>query len=272
MAYQVFWISGALIGVAIATVVLYLRGVYTFGTACALAAGLTAFAVGTRLQGALELEGFWTALSSMSGAGFVYGPRRLPLGLLTGGLAAAAVGVVTRASLRDLGDALALGASALITIGRVGCFLNGCCTGAVCGPWAPHALCMAYGPGTETYLLQVATGVIPPGTPMSLPVHPLPLYFGVAALITFVALVVLFRRGAAPGTMLAVFCVVRPTTKLLFETLRMSTLARSDALMVAIPAGVLATTLATLLVLAVRRALDGRASSRLVPSRATGTS
>jgi phosphatidylglycerol:prolipoprotein diacylglycerol transferase len=73
--------------------------------------------------------------------------------------------------------------SVALAIARIGCFLHGCCSGLVAScPW-----CLSYPPRTAPYQLQVIGHVIEPGTPSSLPVHPLQLYFaglalGIAAL------------------------------------------------------------------------------------------
>src|SRR5262249_19255656 len=123
---------------------------------------------------------------------------RLPLGLLLGGLLACLWCVVLGAPWRETGDALAVTFSVLIPIGRVGCLLYGCCMGAVCGRW-PRAFCVSYPPGTEAYTQQLRDNLISLSSRLSLPAHPLPLYFALASLFTLAVLLWLLRRGAPPG-------------------------------------------------------------------------
>lgn len=98
----------------------------------------------------------------------------------------------------------------------------------------------APGRGSEAYHQQLGLGLISPYDTVSLPVHPLAAYFGIASLLTLAVLVVLLRRGAAPGTCLAVFCVLRLAAKLALEPLR--AMPRPAPLMVGIPTVVLVTT------------------------------
>jgi len=65
-----------------------------------------------------------------------------------------------------------------LAIARLGCFLHGCCGGAVSTcPW-----CLRFPAGSGPYRLQVFQSLIVRSAPYSLPVHPLPLYFALAAL------------------------------------------------------------------------------------------
>jgi prolipoprotein diacylglyceryltransferase len=92
----------------------------------------------------------------------------------------------------------------------------------------------------------------------SLPAHPLPLYFGLASVATLGVLVLLLRRGAPPGTLLAAFCVLRPAAKLALEPLRAP--ERGGFLMVVIPGGVLAVTCGMLAGMLARRVVAARAA------------
>src|SRR5262245_42331137 len=63
-------------------------------------------------------------------------------------------------------------------ISRIGCFLHGCCFGTVCHwPW-----CVSFPPSAPVYNIQAPLGLLPPGATRSLPIHPLQLYFALAAL------------------------------------------------------------------------------------------
>lgn len=66
-----------------------------------------------------------------------------------------------------------------IAIARIGCLLEGCCLGGVCSlPW-----CVSFPATSAVYALQRFSGSIPEDAMRSLPVHPLPLYFSVTALV-----------------------------------------------------------------------------------------
>lgn len=74
-------------------------------------------------------------------------------------------------------DGLAPAIGVGIVLGRLGCFLNGCCYGDVCSlPWG-----LSLGPESYPYRAQVEYGMLSRGAPESLPVHPLPLYFSLVA-------------------------------------------------------------------------------------------
>jgi len=96
---------------------------------------------------------------------------------------------------RRFGDAFSpLAALALVFI-RLGCFLNGCCFGKVSSvPWA-----VSFPPGTAVFWYHRFRGWIPPGARSSLPVHPLQLYFLLAAMCMFGLLVWQQRRAQYPG-------------------------------------------------------------------------
>jgi phosphatidylglycerol:prolipoprotein diacylglycerol transferase len=135
-------------------------------------------------------------------------------------LAATAVARATRTSLAALLDALAPGALLALAIGRVGCFLAGCCHGSpTTMPW----------------------GVIFPelGPPAR---HPLQLYSAVADLTALLRL----PRGATPGTTARAVALRFAVARIALDTLRAPaaadvlpgglTLAQVVALVVAIAA------------------------------------
>jgi phosphatidylglycerol:prolipoprotein diacylglycerol transferase len=89
--------------------------------------------------------------------------------------------------------ALALG----IFLGRVGCFLNGCCYGKIASlPWA-----MRFPEGSGPYEAQLQAGLIQAGF-WSLPVHPAQLYEAAFAL-AILGLLLLFRnkQRLRPGSL-----------------------------------------------------------------------
>jgi phosphatidylglycerol:prolipoprotein diacylglycerol transferase len=177
------------------------------------------------------------------------GGHRIDLGLVLGVLLASGWCLAARIPWRPAADALAVAASALIPVGRVGCMLFGCCMGVPCGHGAPF--CLRFPPGSEAYNQQVRDGLIPLSAAMSLPAHPLPAYFAAASLLTLGVLVWLLRRGAPAGSLFLAFCILRPAAKLALEPLR--AVPSPSPLMTAIPAVVLSGALSTVAVLLVGR-------------------
>lgn len=234
-----FWALGMVAGLVGGLAVLRVRR--TLRPAPVVALVISGFALwfGAKVQYRLESLPVAAAVA-MPPSALVEPGLRLPLGLLLAGLSMGLTCVALRAPWRETGDAWAMAASCFIVVGRFGCIASGCCMGAVCAAW-PHALCMRFGPGTEVYHHQLSQALIAPTQISSLPVHPLAAYFALASFMTVGLLAVLLRRGSTPGTCLAVFCVVRPLTKLALEPLR--DVARPPVLMVGIPASVLVTTL-----------------------------
>lgn len=255
MAYLTLWLGGCALGLVAGSLVFRSRGALSWRALAVLAAAFGGLMIGSRVQYEVEQVGWWAGVPSALQQ-FVYGGRRLPLGLVAGALTGGVTGVLTRVPWRTAGDALAVAASVVISVGRFGCLLNGCCAGSACPAWmAP--LCIRYPPGTEAYTYQVAWRQIAPGSDWSLPVHPLPLYFAASAFLTLLLLVWMLRRGVAPGLLLAVFCIVRPATKLALEYFRMGTPDGPSGLMLAVPLAVLGTSTAVLLAAAAGRSASG---------------
>ena len=266
-SYLGFWAAGGLAGLMSGVFILRARRVLTPAAFGALVIAWVGFAIGAKWQHRLEYLPVLTALWISPQELFEPG-MRLPLGLVTGAVLGGLWCVVFRAPWREVGDALAVAASVLIPIGRLGCLANGCCMGGVCRRFA--LFCMRFPPESEAYGAQLEHNLISPGDLLSLPAHPLPVYFAVASLLTLAVLLWLLRRGAPAGTMLATFCILRPLTKLSLEPLR--AVPRPGALMLGIPATVLIVTCTVLGVMFVRRAAARTESrGRLGPKEAAST-
>ncbi len=83
-------------------------------------------------------------------------------------------------------------------IGRLGCFLNGCCWGAVMKwqtPWGVTYPRTTYGP----FRAQIREGLINADYARSLPVHPTQLYETSGLVIIFVTLLIIYRRHKNTG-------------------------------------------------------------------------
>ena len=108
--------------------------------------------------------------------------------------------------------AVAIGAA----VGRIGCFLNGCCDGAVCKlPWG-----VEFPAGSHAWMRQVNAGLISDGSHFSLPVHPTQLYAAAAALAVLGILLVYFPLRRRPGEVMALLMVAYSLTRWPIESLR----------------------------------------------------
>jgi prolipoprotein diacylglyceryltransferase len=158
---------------------------------------------------------------------------RLPLGIASDLVLGGVWCVVTRTPWRQAGDGFALQAALIIAFGRAGCLLVGCCTGRVCPTWL-DPICLRYGSGSEAFVAQLQSGQISPTTVGSLPVHPLALYFALAAAgLTLVCSRLVARRAEA-GSLLLVSLLWWQTSKLLLEQPR--AVPRPPQVMLGIPA------------------------------------
>jgi phosphatidylglycerol---prolipoprotein diacylglyceryl transferase len=108
--------------------------------------------------------------------------------------------------------AVAIGAA----VGRIGCFLNGCCDGAVCSlPWG-----VRFPAGSHAWMRQANAGLISEGSPFSLPVHPTQLYAAVAALAVLGLLLAYFPWRRRPGEVMALLMIFYSITRWPIEALR----------------------------------------------------
>jgi phosphatidylglycerol---prolipoprotein diacylglyceryl transferase len=108
--------------------------------------------------------------------------------------------------------AVAIGAA----VGRIGCFLNGCCDGAVCTlPWG-----VRFPPGSHAWMRQANAGLISEESLVSLPVHPTQLYACVAALAVLAMLLAYFPWRRRPGEVMALLMVLYSITRWPIEALR----------------------------------------------------
>jgi phosphatidylglycerol---prolipoprotein diacylglyceryl transferase len=108
--------------------------------------------------------------------------------------------------------AVALGAG----IGRIGCFLNGCCFGRTAGiPWA-----VQFPAGSHVWVRQLNEGLIAPDTPCSLPVHPTQLYASLAALAILAALLAYLPWRRRQGEVMALLMMGYGVSRWVIEALR----------------------------------------------------
>ncbi len=117
---------------------------------------------------------------------------------------------------RPMADVVAPALAIGITLGRIGCFLNGCCYGSTCDqPWA-----VQFPAETLTWLRHVEAGWIGPEAPLSLPVHPKQLYAAFSGLALLVLLTVYYPRRRRDGEVMALLMIGYPITRFAVEFYR----------------------------------------------------
>lgn len=169
--------------------------------------------VGARILFLLQNPGslsHWTDAWKVWQGGIVF------YGCILGGLAGSTIFWLRRRfPFLATADVVAPGLALAIGIGRVGCFLNGCCFGEVCHqPWA-----VTFPPESFAWLRHVEAGWIPPWAAHSLPVHPKQLYLAAEGLALFALLSVFFPRRR-DGEVMALLMVAYPITRFATEFFR----------------------------------------------------
>ncbi len=111
-----------------------------------------------------------------------------------------------------IAPALALG----VAIGRLGCFLNGCCFGDTCGlPWA-----VRFPQPSPPWEFHVYKGLIDAGTAWSLPVHPTQIYSFIDGVVLCLLTLAYFPLRRRDGEVMALLMMTYPVTRILIEYLR----------------------------------------------------
>ncbi len=123
-------------------------------------------------------------------------------GLIGGVLAGIAYARWCRAPLGPVADLVIPYVALAHAIGRMGCYLNGCCWGAVTKmPWGvsyPRA-------GWNAYHQQVTDGLLKKGEKCSLPVHPTQLYEAAGCVALFLLLRFIYKKNSTTGLTVAVY-------------------------------------------------------------------
>ncbi|NDC54308.1 MAG: hypothetical protein EBZ74_08455 [Planctomycetia bacterium] len=119
--------------------------------------------------------------------------------------------------LLSLADCVAPGLLLGLAIGRIGCFLNGCCYGGPCDlPWA-----VRFPPHSPPWLDQAAQGLLPADAAgWSLPVHPAQLYAALDAGLLAALAVAFTPLARRPGEVFALVLTLHPVSRLLLEAIR----------------------------------------------------
>jgi phosphatidylglycerol---prolipoprotein diacylglyceryl transferase len=163
------------------------------------------------LANAFMYTGRWSAALTPAGAGIHAGGAII---LMT--LAVFPIAWVLRVPAAKLADALAPTIAIGIAIGRVNCWIRGCCFGDLC-----HAgWCITQPRGSFAYRWQVAHHLISPDAAETLPLHPLQLYFIAGGLLTLTAALWTYRRKQFDGEVALVALLVFGFTSFALEFLR----------------------------------------------------
>ncbi len=203
--------AGTLLGVVLTTVMARRR----MGLIGIPRAALLDLALGALLGGAAgarlfcAVPGWIRGLGAQGGSG-IYG------GLLGGALGLALAARFKRLDALGILDAAASVAPAGFVLGKIGCFLAGCCYGRPCG--VPPGV--RFPPGSLAFETHRSAGLIPQGGSASLPVHPTQLYeaaFGLALLAGLWLLRGILRRR---GSTLLAFIILYSAWRFGIEFLR----------------------------------------------------
>ena len=101
-------------------------------------------------------------------------------------------------------DVAAFAVATGAAIGRIGCFLNGCCYGATTDvPWA-----VRFPAGSHAWAHQLNAGLISPDSAWSLPVHPTQVYASIAGFVLLGLLVACLPLRRRQGEAMALLMVV----------------------------------------------------------------
>jgi phosphatidylglycerol:prolipoprotein diacylglycerol transferase len=124
-------------------------------------------------------------------------------------------------SITQLADCIAPGLLVGLSLGRIGCFLNGCCYGGLCElPWA-----VEFPAGSPPWFDQVSRGLISkPGidgsTVQTLPIHPTQLYASLDAALLALLAIAFTPFARRDGEVFALIITLHPISRILLEEIR----------------------------------------------------
>jgi phosphatidylglycerol:prolipoprotein diacylglycerol transferase len=101
-------------------------------------------------------------------------------------------------------------------LGRIGCFINGCCHGAVHTGW----LSCTYPGRSDVWTNQYYNGLIGLDAPHALPVWPVQLFEAGTNLVIYALLFAVYRRRHTDGAIVALYFMLYSTARFFLEFLR----------------------------------------------------
>ncbi len=104
-----------------------------------------------------------------------------------------------------------------VAIGRIGCFLNGCCYGKISWHWG---ICFPARGEPPAFAQQVLDGLLPFGATQSLPVIPAQIYESLGGVAIFLILVWLERKKRPEGFLFAAFMFLYSISRFIIEGFR----------------------------------------------------
>ena len=114
-------------------------------------------------------------------------------------------------------DALAPAVAAGLAIGRIGCFLNGCCYGKLSAPPFPG---VRFPQNSLPWVAERARMMIPRDAAWTLPLHPTQLYSAADALFLFALVSVYYPFRRRDGEVMAILMIAYPITRFLVDFFR----------------------------------------------------
>jgi phosphatidylglycerol:prolipoprotein diacylglycerol transferase len=158
----------------------------------------------------VRIHSFWGIFEIWKGGIVLYGS------IIGGTLAFLLYRAIRPFPLRPMLDVIAPALALGIAIGRLGCFLNGCCYGDTCDlPWA-----VAFPRDSPPWEAEVNRGLIPPTAEHSLRLHPTQLYSTIDGLILLTLLTAYFPIRRRDGQVMGLLMLTYPVTRFLIEHLR----------------------------------------------------
>ena len=157
-----------------------------------------------------KIKNFWQIFEIWKGGIVLYGS------IMGGTVAFLAYWWFRRFPLLPTLDAIAPSLALGIALGRLGCFLNGCCYGDRCDlPWA-----VRFPAHSSAWNDQVDQGLLTENALRSLPVHPTQIYSFVDGLVLWILLSAFYPLRRRDGEVMALLMVTYPITRFLVEYLR----------------------------------------------------
>ena len=255
-SHILFWLAGGIVGGMVALVLSHRDRLPVGRCAVAWLISMTVTQLGSRLYYILDND---VPMSVWAYQGPLGGGVRIPGGLLACFFVMPFVLRALKLPILRFADAAVPAAALAIALGRISCLVGGCCFGRLTDlPWS-----IQFGPLSPARFNHLQQGLIPPEARFSLPVHPLQVYFVLAALSLGLFLLWFRRHRSYAGESLLIFIAIYAFAKIALETLRERTLIPDapDPFWIGIVLGTSATVL-----LAILRCRPPAERGRLAPT------